>query len=126
MGTSGDYLGKETLTVYVRPSRYTYEFMEKNDYFTVSFFNSEYKKALGFLGTKSGRDFDKVKEVDFHPITVENSVTFSEARVTFVLKKIYQQDLDSSSITEEIKKRYYGDNCYHRFYIGEIIEIIIH
>lgn len=118
--------GKETLVVYVRPSRYTYKFMEENEYFTVSFFDKTHKKALGFLGTKSGRDLDKVKEVNFHPIEVNNSVTFQEARVTFVLEKIYHQDLDSSVINEDIKNKYYGDNCFHRIYIGEIKEIIMH
>lgn len=118
--------GKETVTVYVRPSRYTYKFMEENDFFTVSFYDSSYKKALDILGTKSGRDSDKVKEVGFHPIELNNSVSFSEARVSFVLKKIFHQDLDATLISEDIKKRYYGDNSFHRVYIGEIEEIIMH
>ncbi|MDD2258779.1 MAG: flavin reductase [Bacilli bacterium] len=122
----GNIWGRETVIVYVRPSRYTYKFMEENDYFTVSFYDNNHKKALGFLGTRSGKDLDKVKEVGFHAIELNNSVSFQEARITFVLKKIYHQDLDSSLILNEIKDKYYKDNCYHRVYIGEIEEIIMH
>ena len=60
-GMLGELWGKDMVTVFVRPQRYTYEFMEKYDNFTLSFFGSEYRRALSFCGSKSGRDFDKAE-----------------------------------------------------------------
>lgn len=123
--TFGFIWGKCVLTCYVRPSRYTYKFMEENEYFTVSFYDTKYKKQLGYLGTKSGRDLNKVKEVDFHPIVLDyNTTSFNEARITFICKKIYYQDLDEGRIIEDVKKRYYNTDDYHRTYYGEIIKCI--
>ena len=110
--------------VYVRPSRYTYQFMEENEYFTVSFYDDEYKKALGYLGTKSGRDTDKVKDVNFTPFACGESVSFKEANLTILCKKIYIQDLEQAGFPEKVNERYYPTNDVHRYYIGEIVDII--
>ena len=59
-GGLGTLWSKPTATVYVKPVRYTYKFMEANDYFTISFFSEKYRDALTLLGTKSGKDGDKV------------------------------------------------------------------
>ncbi len=88
-GMIGTLWGKECFLVFVRPSRYTYQFMENNEYFTVSFYNDKYKKAMGYLGTKSGRDENKVKNIDFAPLAIGESVTFKEAYQTYLCKKIY-------------------------------------
>ena len=123
-GVTGVLWGKDVFIVYVRPSRYTYKFMEENEYFTVSFYNDEHKKALGYLGTKSGRDTDKVKDVNFTPIKCGDSVSFKEANLTILCKKIYIQDLEQNGFPEQVNERYYPTNDVHRYYIGEIIDII--
>lgn len=126
---TGVIWGRDVFIVYVRPSRYTYEFIENNDLFTISFYDEKYKKQLGYLGTKSGRDTNKVEDVKFSPEEFNGSITFKEARLSVLCTKIYYQDLDETKISEEIKKRYYDydkDGNYedfHRFYIGEIIDI---
>ena len=61
-GGVGCLWGKSVATVYVRPNRYTYKYMEENEFFTVSFYPDEYKKALGIMGSKSGRDCNKDAE----------------------------------------------------------------
>ena len=53
---------------FVRPSRYTYEFLEKGKYYTLSFFDSGYRRALQLCGSKSGRDTDKIKEAELTPV----------------------------------------------------------
>jgi flavin reductase (DIM6/NTAB) family NADH-FMN oxidoreductase RutF len=123
-GVTGVLWGKDVFIVYVRPSRYTYEFMENNEYFTVSFYDDEYKKAMGYLGTKSGRDTDKVKDVNFTPIKCGESVTFKESNLTILCRKIYIQDLDQKAFTEDVNQRYYPTDDVHRYYIGEIIDIV--
>ncbi len=123
-GGMGTLWGKPVVTVYIKPCRYTYEFMEKNDYFTVSFYPEEYKKDLGILGTKSGRDGDKVKLTRLTPKKLDKGMTFEEAKVTIVCKKIYYQDLDINVIPEEVVERNYKTEAPHRVYIGEVVEMI--
>ena len=89
-GGLGVLWGKPVATVYIRPQRYTLEFVEREDCFTLSFFGEEYRKALALCGSKSGRDVDKVKECGF---TVAGAACgapyFEEAGLVLVCKKAY-------------------------------------
>lgn len=123
-GGIGTIWNKPVVTVYVKPIRYTYQFLENNDYFTVSFYAKEYKKDLGILGSKSGRDLDKVALTSLTPEEVEESMTFKEAKITLLCKKIYTQDLDTSNMPEDVIKTYYETEAAHRMYIGEVVRII--
>ncbi|HPX84857.1 MAG TPA: flavin reductase [Bacilli bacterium] len=123
--TFGVIWGKNVITCYVRPSRFTYEFMEKNDYFTLSFYDARFIAQLTYLGTHSGRNEDKVGKVGFKPLLCGESVTFEEAKVTFLCKKIYHQNLDEHQIAASIKERYYPRDDFHRFYIGEILKTFV-
>lgn len=123
-GGMGTLWSRPVVTVYVKPIRYTYEYMEKNDYFTVSFYPEQYKKALGILGTKSGRDCDKVALSELTPAEVDNSMSFREAECTIVCKKIYSQDLDASQVPADAQEHYYKNEPIHRMYIGEVVEIL--
>ena len=76
--------GKPIVTVYVSPARYTHSYLEENDYFTVSFFPEEYRKDLGILGSRSGRDGDKVALTALEPVAVEHGVDFRQAELTGV------------------------------------------
>lgn len=124
-GQIGTIWGKEVFVCYVRPNRYTYQFMEENDYFTISFYDSSYRNAMGILGTKSGRDTNKEAEVNFHPVDVDGiTTTFKEAKLSLVCKRIYKQDLDASQVISEVKNKYYAKEPFHRLYIGEIVKVI--
>ncbi len=123
-GGLGTLWGKPIATVYVKPIRYTHRFMEENDYFTVSFYPEAYKKALGLLGSKSGRDCNKVALSGLTPKFLPHGVTFEEARATLVLKKIYRQELDLSAIPEDAVKKYYLSEPVHTMYVGELQEIL--
>lgn len=127
-GGFGTIWNKPVVTVYVKPIRYTYKFTEDNDFFTVSFYDDKYKKDLLTLGTKSGRDSDKISLTSLNPLYLDNSVSFEEANVTLVCKKIYYQDLNLELIKEnlsnDIYNRFYGEDPVHRMYIGEVVDII--
>lgn len=127
-GGFGTIWNMPVVTVYVKPIRYTYQFMENNDYFTVSFYDNLYKKDLLILGTKSGRDMDKLSLTSLSPKFLDNSVTFREARTTLVCKKVYYQDLDlnriKDGIPEDTFNQFYGNDPVHRMYIGEVVDII--
>lgn len=123
-GMIGTIWRKKTFIAYVKPCRYTYQFVENNEYFTISFYDKKYSEAMMYLGTKSGKDCDKVKDVNFHPVNVNKSVTFEEAYYTIVCKKYYYTDVNKDNLPNEVIDRYYKDDCLHHVYYGEIVEII--
>lgn len=128
-GGLGTIWNKPVVTVYVKPNRYTYEFIENNEYFTISFYGKEYKKDLGILGSKSGRNINKIELTKLTPEFFKNTTSFKEAKLTIVCKKIYFQDLDINninvdSIPQSEVDRFYKTEPVHRMYIGEVIDII--
>ncbi len=123
-GGLGTLWGKPVATVYVKPVRYTHEFLESNEFFTVSFYPAQYKKALALLGSKSGRDGDKVAEAGLTPKALEGAVTFAEARATLLCRKIYRQDLDTAAMPAEVVADYYETEAPHTMYIGQVMEVI--
>jgi flavin reductase (DIM6/NTAB) family NADH-FMN oxidoreductase RutF len=112
---------KPVVFCFVRPTRYTYDFMEKNECFTLSFFAETYREALNICGTVSGRQVDKVTRAGLTPFEIQpGAVTFKESRLVLVCKKIYFQDLDSSHFLDQTIERNYPQKDYHRMYVGEI------
>ena len=112
-------------TCYVRPQRYTKQFLDEQEYFTLTFFSEEYRKQLQLCGTRSGRDMDKVKECGF---TVKAAACgapyFEEAELVIVCRKRYVQDFDPANIPEDVKEKQYPNQDYHTMYIGEIVEVL--
>lgn len=123
-GAMGTLWSRDCVTVYVKPCRYTYKYLNAQDYFTVSFYDEKYRKDLSILGTKSKRDIDKLALVDLNPEFLEHGITFKEAKCTIVLKKIYFQDLDLKMMPQDIIDHYYEVEAPHRMYIGQVIDII--
>ena len=124
-GGIGELWGKEVCFVFVRPQRYTYKYMEQNEYFTLSFYGGEYKKELGICGSKSGKDVDKTALTGFEPLEVGNSVSFKEAKITVLLRKIAYQDMDPKGfLAPEIMETYKAAD-FHRTYVGEIVKVLI-
>ena len=123
-GGLGTLWSRPVATVYVRTSRYTHEFMDKNGYFTVSFYPEDKKKILGVLGTKSGRDMDKMHDSGLTPVAAGESVTVAEAELTLVCKKLYMQRLELDRIPEDIVQKLYSKDAPHDMYIGEVVSVI--
>ena len=121
----GRIWNRPTCTVFVRPERYTYQFMESGDYFTVSVFPLSDRKTMAFCGTKSGRDIDKIKECG---LTVcygtGDAPFFDEAEWVLVCRKIYAQDMTADcTLDDECILPYYGEKGgWHRMYVGEVVE----
>ena len=109
----------------MRPERYTYQFMESHDYFTVSVLPLSEKRTMAFCGAKSGRDADKIKECG---LTVRygagDAPFFDEAEWVLVCKKAYVQDMDPACVLDrEHIPPYYGEKGgWHRIYAGEVVE----
>lgn len=129
--------GRPVVTVFVHPSRYTSEFLKKYDTFTVSFYDQKYLKALGYLGSHSGRDGDKVKASGLTPVSMGDGVTFKEAKLTFLCHKIYMNLMNRDGLSPEIRDYYAaspnsyqnvthdGDEPWEPHYaiIGEITDV---
>jgi len=123
-GQMGTLWNKPVVTVFVKPTRYTSEFMFDNEYFTVSFYDEQYRKDLSLLGSKSGKDLDKVAQTSLVPVLNENYVSFKQAKTTLVLKKIYTDRLKKENIPEFAQKRFYGEDDHHYVFVGELVDII--
>ena len=110
---------------WIRPQRYTFEFAEKYSHFTLSFFTEEYRKALQFCGTKSGRDYDKAAETGLTPVaTDKGNVFFQEARLVMECQKLYSDDLKGEKfIVPELASKHYPTKDFHRFYMGKIEKV---
>lgn len=124
-GGVGELWGKDVAFVFVRPQRYTYEFMEKSDYFTLSFFGGDCKKELGVCGAKSGRDIDKCKETGLIPMEVKGAVAFEQAKTVLVCRKAAFQDLDPKGFLDPSIMDTYAAKDYHRMYVGVIEKVLI-
>ena len=109
-------------TCYVRPQRHTFSFIEEADYYTLSFFPEEYRPALSLLGTKSGRDLDKIAESGLTPVEMDNVVSFKEAKLALVCRKLYTTTLTQDNFKiQSVVDKHYPEKDFHHVYIGEII-----
>lgn len=125
-GGLGVLWNKNVSFCFVRPTRYTYQFMEKSESFTLSFFEEKYRYVLNFCGSKSGRDVNKISATGITPIEdISGSIYFNEARLVIICKKIYFQDLNPNNFLENDIDKNYPQKDYHRMYIGEIIKCLI-
>ena len=124
-GGMGVLWNKNVVFCFIRPQRYTYEFMEKNNTFTLSFFSECFRDALKLCGSKSGRDLDKVKATGLIPVNADGGIYFEQADTVFVCKKIYSQDINPSNFLDANIAKNYPNNDYHRMYVGEIEKILI-
>ena len=123
-GGVGVLWNRNVCFIFVRPTRYTYEFLEKNDPFSLSFFTDEWKKALSFCGSKSGRDVDKARETGLRPFAGKNKTTgFEQARLVIECKKLYYHDFDPDRFLDPSIEENYSKNDYHRMYVGEILSV---
>lgn len=121
-GSIGCMWNKPFVQIVVRPQRYTYEFLEKNDSFSLCAFPEKYRSALQLLGSKSGRHGDKLSLTDLtvKKSKVIDSPTYNEATLILECKKMYYQDLNPAGFVDSGIQDNYPINDYHRQYFGEI------
>ncbi len=119
-GGFGVLWNKKVVFTFIRPTRYTFEFTERESLFTLSFFGNEHKKALEICGRKSGRDLDKIKESGLTPLISGNYIAFSEAKLVLQCTKLYHNDLLPEHFLNPKIESNYPLKDYHRMYIGEI------
>ena len=125
-GTWGVLWGRPVVTVYVSSSRYTWEFMERNDHFTVTGFPADCKPALSYIGSHSGRDSDKLREAGLTPeFTEQGNPLFREANLAVECKLLYKQPFDTAQVPENVQRMYANGTGVHTMYVGEIEHVWI-
>lgn len=124
-GGIGELWGKDVAFVFVRPQRYTKEFIDREGKMTLSFFDGEYKKEMGLCGKKSGRDIDKFKETGLTPEFTDGTVYIKEATNVLVLKTIAVTEMKADDILQkEIIPDCYENGDFHKVYICEILKTL--
>ena len=123
-GGLGVLWNKPVATIYVRPQRYTYEFLEKNGWFTLSFLPEDRRDALVYCGSASGRDGDKFAACGLHPAFTGEAPYVEEAELVLVCRKLYWNDLDPANM-DPAGLEHYDAHDYHRMYIGEIVSVLV-
>jgi flavin reductase (DIM6/NTAB) family NADH-FMN oxidoreductase RutF len=124
-GALGELWGKPIVTVYVSTDRYTYKFLEDNEYFTVTAFPEQFRDKLQYIGSVSGRDEDKVKGSGLTPeFTKLGNPIYKEANLAIECKKIYAEQLKKELMPLE-QRQWYDEKKMgvHVMYIGEIVNV---
>ncbi len=120
-GQMGVLWGKNVLTAYVRTSRKTFELVEQNNLFTVSFLPQADRPILQFCGSHSGRDCDKAKETGLIPVGLDGSTAFEQASLVLVCRKLYAAPLDMKQAVDPTIASFYEKDAMHHMYIAEIL-----
>lgn len=125
-GGMGVLWRKNVAYVFVRPQRYTYEFIERTDKLTLSFFSEEYREALRICGTKSGRECNKIAEAGLTPFSVNDGCTaFREANVIMECTKMYAGFLREEDIVDPAVMNEYKNGDFHKMYVVSIDRILV-
>ena len=123
-GSVGVLWKKPVIFTFIRPQRYTYEFIEKHAYFSVSFFNEAHRDLLNLCGTTSGRDLNKMNVEGLTALeTPSGAVAFEQAKLILECRKIYYDDIEPDFFQIFDIEKIYPTEDYHRFYIGEIVQV---
>jgi flavin reductase (DIM6/NTAB) family NADH-FMN oxidoreductase RutF len=122
-GTTGILWNKPIAVCFIRPHRYTFEFAEKYELFTLSFFDPLHRGALNYCGAHSGRNVDKMAGTGLTPIATPNgNITYEQSRLVIECKKLYADYLKEQNFIEKsLITRNYPQKDFHRFFIGEIV-----
>lgn len=124
-GGLGIMWGKNVAFVVIRPQRYTKEFIDNSDSFSLTFLGEEHRETLKYLGTVSGRDEDKIQKSSLTIEHIDKTPYFSEGEIVFKCKKLFNQYFDENSFVDKsILDKWYNDD-YHMLYIAEIEKVLV-
>ncbi len=125
-GALGELWGKHVAFCFVRPHRYTFQFIEAATYYTLSFFDESYRHVLDFCGNHSGRTVNKAQATGLTPVAGSGgAVHFAQARLVLECRKLYAQDLAPACFVDPmIALRNYPQQDYHRMFVGEIVRCL--
>lgn len=125
-GGAGILWGKPIAIAFIRPERYTYEFVEDSDRMTLSFFDEYYRETLTFCGTRSGRNMDKITLAGLTTLFDESGAPyFAEAKTVLVCRKMYADMISPENMIDMSNMKHYQKNGFHKMYICEIEKVFV-
>ena len=125
-GGAGVLWNQNVITCYIRPQRYTREFVDAQDYFSISILPEKYRKQLAYLGTVSGRDENKIANAGLTVCHDAEAPYFEQADTVFICKKVYVGDIKPEGIlSPDTDAANYPNKDYHIIYIGEIVKAMV-
>ncbi|MCI8554325.1 MAG: flavin reductase family protein [Clostridiales bacterium] len=110
--------------IFIRPERYTYEFLEKEKFYSLSFLGEGNRRPLQICGSTSGRDTDKIAAAGLTPVCDAAAPYFAEAEMSLICRKLYFQDLDPAHFLDPAIAANYQTGGLHRLYVGEIQKVL--
>jgi flavin reductase (DIM6/NTAB) family NADH-FMN oxidoreductase RutF len=123
-GALGVIWHRPLAVVVARPQRYTREFLDRCDTFSLCAFGESHRSTLELLGTQSGRDTHKMRDCGLTPIGLTRIACpgFAEAKLILECRKTYFDDLKPANfLADFIAPNYQGD--FHRMYFGEVLAV---
>ncbi|BED92408.1 MAG: flavin reductase [Candidatus Paraimprobicoccus trichonymphae] len=123
-GGFGVLWGKNVSFIFVRPQRYTFEFLNNSNFYSLCFFSNEHRNILEYCGGNSGRDKDKIKHLNLKVVKDSECPYFEQANLVFICKKLYFQDITPENFSDIHLDKNYLNKDYHRVFVGEIKKIL--
>ena len=124
-GHLGSIWGSYSAVCYVRPQRYTKEFVDREDLYTLSFFSEDYKKDMAYIGSRSGRDEDKLAATGLTPVFEDGCTYYKEAKLVLVCRKLYRAPIKEEAFLDEEALSHYPEKDFHDMYIGRIEKVLV-
>lgn len=125
-GGFGVMWGRNVAYIVIRPQRYTKEFVDNTDSLSLTFFDTNFKETLSYIGTTSGRDEEKIEKSSLTVIHTDNIPYFEEANMAILCNKLYAQEYKPDCfVNQELNERWYPNLDHHTLYIAEITKILI-
>lgn len=125
-GGVGVLWAEPSATCYIRPQRYTKEFIDKEELFSVSFLKDGHRDALKLCGSVSGRDHDKIKETGLTPVFIDGVPAFEEADTILICRKMYRTSMNPADFIDKgADSKFYPEKDYHDMYIAEIVKTVV-
>ena len=124
-GGVGIIWNKKVAYIFIRPQRYTKEFVDASQRFSLSVLPDSYRKELTYLGRVSGRDEDKIAKTGLKVAYEEGVPYFEESKYVLICRKLYAQDLKGECfIDKSLDPKNYPTQDYHTMYVAEIEEVL--
>ncbi len=124
-GFAGVMWGKNCLITAIRPQRYTKEFIDGSDTFSITILPDGYRDTLNYFGSVSGRDEDKIAKSGLTVEKCENTPYFAEGKLVFICRKMFAQEIKAESfIDKEAFEKWYPNNDLHTLYVAEIVKVL--
>lgn len=126
-GGFGFLWNKPVVFIFVRPQRYTYNFLEEHDFFTLNFFDETYRSILNFCGKESGKQVNKAEQCKLDITTTPNgSIAYQQSRMIIECKKMYKEQFKPEAFIDKSALDFYPSNDFHYMYIAEITNCFTH